>query len=113
MRHLVIRQSDLDEYQLLHCLKCGEAQDPESSSYCSHVTFVYLPNYDFEYVAPQFQGAVEEVSQLAETTDEQTVEDLLLSLPATESNLIVEVVSSGINCGPSSFRALYGFDFSD
>lgn len=112
MQHLLINQDASGEYQPLYCLKCGTMQDPESSSYCSHVTFVYLPQYDFEYVAPAFADTVEQVKQRAETMDEQSIEYLLVNLSSTKTNLIIEVSSLGVSCGPASFRVLYGFDFS-
>jgi hypothetical protein len=87
-------------------------QDPELSSYCPHVTFVYLPDYDFEYVHPDFENMVADVQRLAEESDESRVEDLLLALPQSDTSFIIEVRSAGMNCGLSSFRVFYGFDLS-
>lgn len=111
MQHLIINQDASGEYQPLYCLKCGTMQDPESSSYCSHVTFVYLPQYDFEYVAPAFVRASQKIKQSVEESDAQGIEEFLLNLPSTGSNFIVEVSSLGMSCGASPFRVLYGFDF--
>lgn len=105
--------SDDGDYQPLYCLKCGELQDPENSSYCSHVTFVYLPHYDFEYVRPDFESTVAGVQQRSQQDGVLTVEESLLELPATSSCFIVEVVGASMNCGPSEFRVLYGFDLTN
>lgn len=112
MQQLSIEISDKGTYQPLHCFKCGEMQDPEFSSYCSHVTFVYLPGYDFEYVHPDIENAIANILKQVEENDHLRVEDLLLDLPTTATSFIVEIKSSGMNCGPGSFRVLYGFDLS-
>jgi hypothetical protein len=113
MQHLLIQLNGSEDYMPLHCPKCGAQQDPESSTYCQHVTFVYLPRYDFEYVAPDFQNTVALILNKAAESDDSDVEDLLLDLPSTGTNFVVEVLSSGISCGPSSFRVLYGFELDD
>lgn len=113
MKHLCVELDGSGEYRPLHCLKCGEMQDPEFSSYCPHVTFVYLPDYDFEYVRSDFENTVANVQQRVDESDESTVEDLLLNLSSNDASFIVEVRSAGVNCGPSSFRVLYGFDLSE
>jgi len=62
-------------------------------------------------VAPAFADTVEQVKPRAETMDEQSIERLLVNLLSTKTNLIVEVSSLGMSCGPEFFRVLYGFDF--
>ena len=113
MQHLLIHQNESGDYQPLFCLKCGGLQEPESSSYCGHVTFVYLPQYDFEYVSPLFKSTAEKMIKKDETEEDQSIENLLINLPSNGSNLIVEISSLGMGCGPGSFRVLFGFDFSD
>ena len=93
MQHLLIDQNESGDYQPLFCLKCGGLQDSESSSYCTHVTFVYLPQYDFEYISPAFASTVQKIKKCTEGYDNQSIEDLLLDLSSTGTNFIVEVSS--------------------
>ena len=110
---LEISTTENEDSHFIHCLFCGHQQDPENSSYCQHVAFIYLRSIDeFEHISDEY---VEQINKMREALDGaesilDTVEDQLLKIPASGRNYIVELSSSGLACGPSSFTVLYGFD---
>lgn len=110
---LEISTTDSEDSHFVHCVFCGHQQDPENGSYCQHVAFIYLRSIDeFEHISEEYIEQIEKIKKDSEDAESilETVEDQLLKIQATGRNYIVELSSSGIACGPSSFTVLYGFD---
>ncbi len=112
MQNLSLQNENLADSFRLHCIKCGHVQDPEISSYCEHVSFVFLPDYDFEYISPESEELIAKLQESVDRDDSTDMESMLVNLPSTKSSFIIEIGSAGFSCGPSSFRALYGFDLA-
>ena len=105
-----------DDLPEIHCPICGETADSENRRFCSHVDFVYLFQYqEFDYIADSFK---EKAVKLQQKVDEKSearknkLNELLQNLPSTGTNFIIELKTSGMNCGPESFTVYYGFELA-
>ncbi len=101
----------------LFCPVCGTHVDEEAGTYCEHVDYIFLPEVDdFHYVSTNFQPFVNEIQEVIEQAEEDSddalasVHEKLLQIDDHGTNLIMEVTTSGMACGPTSFTVLYGFD---
>ncbi len=110
---LEISTTNSEDSHFIHCLFCGHKQNPENGSYCQHVAFIYLRRIDeFEYISEEYAEQIEKMKEAQDSPESifESAEDKLLKIQASGRNYIVELCSSELACGPSSFTVLYGFD---
>jgi len=77
MQILRIEPSELDFVPC--CPKCGKRQNPESSIYCEHVSFVFLPRHEFEYISSDFQPTADHLRSLIEKNQALEMDELLMT----------------------------------
>lgn len=100
----------------LFCPACGTLVDDENEHYCEHVEFIFIPETDdfhyesdgFKEISEVFRNAIDNAE---EDSDESlvTMHEKLLELDDQGASFIMDVTTSGMACGPVSFKVLYGF----
>ena len=103
-----------DGHDLIHCLFCGDNENPEFSDYCKHVTYIYLVEEgEFEFITEDFKSVIDLLRAEIDSNEELDNHDMgqkLLELPGSTNSYVVEISSAGMACGPISFTVLYRFD---
>jgi len=100
----------------MYCPVCGTRLDEEEGKYCEHVDFIFLPEVDdFHHVSAEFQPIVDGIRKVIEDAEEDSddelasIHDKLLEMDDLGTNVLIEMTTSGMACGPTSFTVLYGF----
>ena len=103
------------ESKPLYCPACGTmvlaVDEPVSQPACEHVDFVYVDTAgEFEYIKPELEKIVTELNENEDPDYEDDPWGTLYEKVQGNTKFVMEIITSGMACGPVSLTVAVGFD---